>query len=137
VKDIRSALRQFLLDDPIVSGLVNGNRIFPVRLPQDETRVSVVYFAASETGDYHMQGDSGLGQTRIQVDSWAERPDQAVELANAVYDRLSGARATVTVGSDFVDIKGIFLANKRDLYDPIVKMTGVSRDYIIWYGASE
>jgi hypothetical protein len=137
MKDIRSALRTFLLADPAVSSLVGGQRIYPIRLEQDQTEPSVVYVKVSETGDYHMEGDSGLGQVRMQVDSWAERADVASELANAVYDRLSGARDTVTVGSDFVNIKGAFLANGRDDYDNIAKLYRISRDFIVWYGASE
>jgi hypothetical protein len=137
VKDIRSALRTFLLADPTVSSLVGGQRIYPIRLEQDQTEPSVVYIKVSETGDYHMQGDSGLGQVRMQIDAWAERTDVASELANAVYDRLSGASDIVSVGSDFVNIKGSFLANGRDDYDNIAKLYRVSRDFIIWYGASE
>ena len=137
MKDIRPALRQYLLDDPTVSGLVGGVRIHNTRLPQDQVSPSIVYVKVSETGDYHMQGDSGLGQVRMQVDAWAQNADAATELANAVYDRLSGARDTVTVGSDFVNIRGSFLANGRDDYDAVAKLYRVSRDYIIWYGASQ
>jgi hypothetical protein len=137
VKDIRPALRQFLLDDPTVSGLVGGVRIHNARLPQDQVAPSIVYVKVSETGDYHMEGDSGLGQVRMQVDSWAQNADAATELANAVYDRLSGAQEDVSVDSDFVRLKGVFLANGRDDYDAIAKLYRVSRDFIIWYGASE
>jgi Protein of unknown function (DUF3168) len=137
VKDVRPALRQFLLDDATVSGLVGGVRIHNTRLPQDQVSPSVVYTKVSETGDYHMEGDSGLGQVRMQVDAWAQNADAATELANAIHDRLSGARQDVTVGSDFVRLKGVFLANGRDDYDNIVKLYRVSRDFLIWYGASE
>jgi len=137
MKDIRVALRAYLLDDPVVSGLVSGTRIHHARLPQDQVEPSVVYVKVSETGDYHLAGDSGLGQVRMQVDSWAQNADAATDLANAVYDRLTGAKSIVGTSSDFVDIRGAFLANGRDDYDDITQLYRVSRDFIIWYGASQ
>lgn len=137
MKDLRPALRTYLLDDPVISGLVGGVRIHHARLPQNQVEPSVVYFKVSETGDYHMQGDSGLGQTRMQIDAWAQTSDAATELANAVYDRLSGAKPIVSIGSDFVNIKGSFLAAGRDDYDDVARMFRISRDFIVWYGASE
>lgn len=133
MKDIRPALRDYLLADPTVSGLVGGYRIHHARLPQDQVEPSVVYTKVSETGDYHLQGDSGLGQLRMQIDSWAQDSDSATVLANAVYDRLTGAKDVV----DSVNIKGVFLANGRDDYDSLTQLFRISRDFIIWYGASE
>lgn len=137
MKDIRPALRTYLLDDPVINGLVGGGRIHHIRLPQDQVEPSVVYVKVSETADYHLQGDSGLGQCRMQLDSWAQNADAATELANAVYDRLTGARDIITVGSDFVNLRGAFLANGRDDYDATAQLYRVSRDFILWYGASE
>lgn len=132
MRDIRSALRTFLLADPTVSGLVGGQRVHPVRLPQDQVEPSVVYNSISESGDYSMSGDSGLGRVRMQVDAWAQTSDAATLLANAVYDRLTGARDTV----DSVSIHGAFLDSGRDDYDDVTKLYRRSRDFIIWYGAS-
>ncbi len=136
MKDIRPALRSFLLADPVVSGLVGGVRIHNNRLPQNQVEPSVVYVKVSEIGDYHMAGDSGLGQIRMQIDVWALNSDGATELANAVYDRLTGAHGNISVDSDFVNLRGAFFAAGRDDYDDIAKMYRVSRDFIIWYGAS-
>lgn len=124
-------MRSFLLADPVVSGLVGGQRIHHVRLPQDQVDPSVVYVKVSETSDYNQAGDSGLSQVRMQIDSWAQNSDAATELANAVYDRLSG-------GHDIVNsttMRGIFLVNGRDDYDEVAQLYRISRDFIIWYGA--
>src|SRR5262245_59747961 len=137
MKDIRPALRTFLLNDPTVNGLVGGYRIHKARLPQDQVEPSVVYIKVSETGDYHLAGDSGLGQVRMQIDSWAQNSDAATELANAVYDRLTGARDTVDFDSQFINLRGVFLANGRDDYDEITQLFRASRDFILWYGASQ
>lgn len=137
MKDIRPALRTYLLADSTVNSLVGGERIHHARLPQNQVDPSVVYIKISETGDYHLAGDSGLGQMRMQIDSWAQSADAATALANAVYDRLTGARTSIDLGSpDFVDLRGAFLANGRDDYDEVAQLYRVSRDFILWYGAS-
>lgn len=133
MKDIRPALRTFLLDDPAVSALVGGSRIHHVRMPQDQVEPSVVYNKISEFGDYNMAGDSGLGHMRMQVDSWAQNADAATQLANAVYDRLTGAREVMSG----VTVRGVFLDSGRDDYDDVVKLFRSSRDFMIWYGASQ
>jgi hypothetical protein len=135
MKDIRPVLRTFLLGDPIVSGLVGGVRIHPNRLPQDQVEPTIVINRISEVGDYNMDGDSGLGNVRMQVDAWAQTADFANELANAVYDRLSGFRGTVVANSDAIDIQGVFLAQGRDDYDDVTQLSRVSRDFTIWYVA--
>jgi hypothetical protein len=133
MRDIRPALRSFLLADATVSGLVGGERIYHVRLPQGKVEPSAVYNKISEFGDYHMLGDSGLGHMRMQIDAWAQNADAAVELANAIYDRISGASGLM----DDVVVQGVFLDSGRDDYDAVTKMFRISRDFIIWYGAED
>jgi hypothetical protein len=133
MRDIRLALRTYLLADPTVSALVGGERIHTVRLPQDQVEPSVVYTKISEFGDYNMAGDSGLGHMRMQIDSWAQNADAATNLANAVYDRLTGARDVMST----INVRGIFLDSGRDDYDGVTKLYRSSRDFMIWYGASQ
>lgn len=132
MKDIRPVLRTFLLDDPTISGLVAGVRVHHLRLPQNQIDPSVVYLKVSETSDYHMQGDSGLSQMRMQIDAWAQSADTATQLANAVYDRLTGEKGTLAN----IDVRGVFLLNGRDDYDEIAKLYRISRDYDFWYGSN-
>ncbi len=133
MKDIRPALRSFLLEDPTISGLVGGSRIHSARLPQDQLDPSIVYHKISEIGDYDMDGDTSLGQMRMQIDAWALSNDIANQLANAVYDKLTGHRGIITFNSSTLDMKGAFLASGREDYDDIMKMFRVSRDFLIWY----
>jgi len=137
MKDIRPALRALLLGDATVSGLVGGVRIHVVRLPQGQRAASIVLSRISEGADYHMAGASGLAQTRMQVDSWAEDPDDAATLGNAVYDRLSGFRGPVSWGSnspqDEIQIGGIFFDQGREDFDDVSELYRMSRDYLIWY----
>lgn len=137
MNDIRMALRQLLLADATVSGLVGGYRIHTVRIPQGQTEPSVVLIRITEDGHYVMEGSAGISQTRMQVDCWATHADLAVQLANAVYDQLSGFRGAVAMGNnsppDSVELHGAFLQQGREDYDSTAELYRMSRDYIIWY----
>lgn len=137
MKDIRWALRALLLGDATVSGLVGGERIHPITLPQGQKRPSIVFNRISEGADYHMQGDSGLAETRMQIDSWAQTEAQSVELANAVYDTLSGHTGIVPFGTNSpqeeIRIHAIFMDTGREDFDASAELFRMSRDYIIRY----
>jgi Protein of unknown function (DUF3168) len=136
MKDIRPALRTFLLADPTISALVGGVRIHHLRLPQDQVAPSIVYLKVSETGDYHLASDSGLSQARIQLDAWAQSSDAATELANAVYDRMTGERGRIDYDATFVDVRAMFLIAGRDDYDEVNNLYRISRDFNVWYAAN-
>lgn len=129
VADLRSALRAFLLADAAISSAVGGARVFPVVVPQGETRASVVYARISGEGDYHTQGPSGLARPRYQIDAYAKTQDEAAALANLVQDRIDGYRGLM--GS--VPVQGVFLESERDDYHDAAKLHRVSRDYVIFY----
>lgn len=137
MKDIRGALRSFLLADATISGLVGGTRIYPGIVPQGITATSIVQNLISEGSDLTMDGRSGLGAARVQVDCWALSQNDAVVLANLVFDRLAGHRGTITFGSnspqDDVVVFGIIHEQGRDDYDPVALKHRRSRDYTVWY----
>lgn len=127
--DIRPALRTFLLADMDISDAVDGERIYPVVLPQGVTDPSIVYNRISAIGDHHMQGASGLTRTRMQVDAYATTHDAAASLADAIKEVLDGYRGLM--GS--VTVQGVFFDTEREDYQDDVKLYRVSRDYFIWY----
>lgn len=130
MKDIRPALREFLLGDSTIVGLVVA-RVFPTVLPQGTKLASIVYTRISGAGDYHMQGASGYVRPRIQIAAWAKDPDAAVTLANAVKTRLDGYSGDMGSGSNLVKVQGVFLLDEREMYDDQVQMFGVMRDFAI------
>ena len=136
MKDIRIAFRALVLSDPTVNSLCGG-RMFTVNLPEGERSPSLVYFRITDFSDYHMQGDSGLQRIFMQLDSWATKHDASVNLADAAHDAISGFRGRAVFSgnspADFVDIRGIFQTNGRDLFDDTVQMFRMSRDYQIAY----
>jgi hypothetical protein len=132
MKDIRLAFRALLLADTSVNALCDG-RVYPVQLPQNQRAPSLVYLRVFDFADYHMQGDCGLQRISMQLDSYADKHDNTVELADAAADALTGFRGRVTYGSEFIDIQGIFQNNGRDLHDDITQMFRMSRDFTIQY----
>jgi hypothetical protein len=131
MKDVRPALRAFLLGDTTLSGLVGGARVFPTVLPQGTKLASVVYTRISGQGDYHMQGRSGYVRPRIQVAAWAPKADDAIVLANVVKDRIDGYSGVMGSGGAAVNVQGVFQSDEREMYDDTVQMFGVMRDYFI------
>ena len=136
MKDIRLAFRTLLLSDPTVNAL-SGGRCYPVQLPENMRAPSLVYFRVSDFSDYHMQGDSGLQRISMQLNAWADKHDSAVALADAAHDVLSGFAGRVVYGGDspssFVDIRGVFQSNGRDLSDHETRMFNMSRDFTVYY----
>jgi hypothetical protein len=139
MKNIRAAVRALLLADSTVNSLVGGVRIHVVRLPQGQKDPSIVFNRINETGDYHMQGDSRLAQTRIQLDAWATRNDSACQLADAAYEVMTGFAGDVVWGSnsptETVTIMGTFLDQGREDFDQVAELFRMSRDYIVFYRA--
>jgi hypothetical protein len=130
VKDLRPALRAFLLGDTAIQVIVSG-RVFPMVLPQGERRASIVYNRISGDGDHTMDGATGLARPRYQIDCWAADPDQAAALSNLVKSRIDGYRGTMGSGADQVTVQGVFLANEGDGYDADSKLYRDRRDYFI------
>jgi hypothetical protein len=143
MKDLRPAIRTILLGDPAVAAAVSsGNspdlyRIYPGVLPQGITLPSLVQNLITEGIGYHMQGDDGLMISRVQIDAWALTQDLAVNLANLVFDRLSGYSGTVTYGTNSPQqtmvVRGVFHDSGRDDYDDTSKMFARRRDYFFWF----
>lgn len=134
MKDLRTALRGFLLADGTVSALCGG-RIYPARLPQGQVLTSLVYTRISGQGDNKMDGATGLSRPRMQIDAWSQSADSASALANAVKDRLDGYRgemAPANSPADPVFVQGVFFESERDGYDNDSQLYFVSRDYFIW-----
>ena len=135
LKDIRPALRLFLLADPAIAAAV-GTRMYPKILPQGQRSTSIVYNKISGIGHHHYQGTSGLGTPRYQIDVWAATPDDAANVANLIKERLDGYRGPMpNVGSpsDDVEVQGAFFESDREDYQADITMHRTSQDFIIWF----
>lgn len=137
MKDLRKALRAFMLADSTISAAVGGQRIYASILPQGQTAPSIVQNLVSDSSDYNMVRRSGLGLARMQIDCWAQQPEDCVSLAGLVVDRLSGHRGVIAYGSssppDSVDVQAIFHDQGHDDYDTTARLHTRRHDFIIWF----
>lgn len=131
MKDIRPALREFLLGDSNIGAAV-ASRVFPIKIPQGVKAANIVYTRISGVGDYDMQGPTGLSGPRYQLDAWAPLADDATALASLIKDRVDGFRGVMGSGENAVTVQGVFCSDERENYDDIAQLHRVSRDYFIW-----
>lgn len=137
MKDIRPALRSFLLADADISALV-GTRVYTIKMPQGVTADSLVFYRISGAGDYLMAGGlSGFFRQRIQIDAWCEDPDSANTLFNEVRECIDGYRGSMGTGGQEVTIQGVFLLNQGEDYDGEVEMYRVHGDFSFFYEENE
>ncbi len=137
MKDIRPGLFAYLAADSVIGALVTSggiSRIYPIRLPQGIKLASIVCTRISGEADYKMEGPTGYARPRWQIAAWAPGALDAGTLANAVMDALSGFKGVWGTGANSVEVQGVFAVDQHELYDDVVQMYGVSRDYFIHHG---
>lgn len=131
MKDIRKALRAFLLADAAIAALV-VDRVFAERIPQGKAGSGcIVHSLISGQGDYHMLGPSGLVGPRYQLAAWAPTIDAAVVIANLIKDRVDGYKGVMGSGGNAVTVQGVFCAGEQDSYDGAALLNCRSRDYFL------
>jgi len=134
--------RSFLAADAAITALVGTaptTRIYPLSLPQRPTLPALTYSWISATRIPVMDAPIGMASPRVQVDCWADTYLVAVELFEAVRQRLDGFKGTM--GSPGTLVHGAFLDSERDFYEATVEAgTGSGRgiyrrsaDYLIHY----
>lgn len=139
IKDLRLALRAFLLGDSTINTRVGGVRIFPNVIPQSVRSDCLVYQRISGIGDHHMQGPSGLMVARTQITAWSQGVDAAESLADLVKFRLDGFRGRMDSGgsppdSFGVKVQGCFYeTDNPPQFDQARAMHGVGRDYMVHF----
>lgn len=111
-----------------VSAIVQ-NRVSWVQRPQGSALPAIVLTLVSARRTYAMGGQSGLAESRVQVDCYGDKYGSTKLLGRAVADLLSGARTTI---GDTI-IEGAFLDGERDLYEDESKVFRNSQDFIIWH----
>ena len=131
---IEETLVTHILGDSGITALI-GDRIYPVVFPQDTPEnlfPALRYQVVSDAETYTMDGDSGLDNPRVQIDSYALEYSVMKNLSLLVRKRMSGFRGTVSGKV----IQGIFLDGERDLYESVNELVRAyrrSQDYTIWH----
>lgn len=99
-----------LLATPEVTAIV-ADRIFPDRLPDGSDFPLIVVQKVSGNGQYTMDGDAGIEDARVQIDSYSTVGSAAaVALKTAVRKKLSGLRNWRQSGAPCA-IEAVFVIN--------------------------
>ncbi|MGZ2455461.1 DUF3168 domain-containing protein [Rhizobium anhuiense] len=129
---MEAAIIALLLADARVKAIA-GDRVHFVRAPQGLPRPYGLLTVVSGTEDYTMQGASGLGSARMQIDGYGETYKSARDLVEAMLAVLSGFRGE----RSGVNFKGIFIDSRRDLpasdSGDVTPLFRRSADIIIWF----
>lgn len=103
----------FMLADVGIAALVS-TRIHWRERPQGGGLPDIILHNLGGPVDYHMQGPSGLNQSRIQIDCWSNVSlAQSLAVKRAVEASLSGLRATMSG----IEIQGMFIDAYNDAFD--------------------
>lgn len=136
MKDIRPALRAFLVADPAIEALVktgSTTRIYPIKMPQGVTATSIVYNDISAQTGLHNEGSDGLTSIRMQIAAWATTADAAQALALAIKNRLHGYAGLMGSGATEVNVQLARFDSWRDQDDTVANLRGKVADYFIDY----
>lgn len=136
MKDIRPALRAFLVADPAIEALVKSGsttRIYPIKIPQGVTGTSIVYNDISGQTGLHNEGSDGLSVNRVQIAAWATTADAAQALAIAIKARLHSYAGTMGTGGAQVNVQLVQFESWRDQDDTVANLRGKVSDYFVNY----
>lgn len=118
---LEQALFQKLTTDATVGPLVGNERVYPVIAPEPPVYPYICFPLVSQQRYSAMGADVSPRRRRVQVDCYAEDPDQAAALAAAVENALVRFSGTVNWGSGptagSLVIEDIYQLNLTDLFD--------------------
>lgn len=125
------AIRQLLLTDATLAGLVDSERIYSQRRWLDTAPPAIILSRISTNPTIHKGSVSNLDRVRIQVSIYAESPavaDQMGALVRSVLDRYSGTQTVSAVDYVFDLIR---FEDESDDYDDSAKINYKRQDYFV------
>ena len=130
---MEEALVSLLLNDSGLTSRVD-NRVYWARRPQDVSALPVItLFRVSAPRDYHMQGASGLVESRVQCDLFGAKYSETKLSARALMAAINGYSGTFS-GTQF---QRISIENERDTNetesDAGRHLFRTSIDLLIWH----
>lgn len=127
-----TVIQLLLAYQPLVA--LVGRRVTPALRDQGEPLPAVVFNLVDGQADVVHDGPSGLSESRIQIDAYAETWDEVKAVSRAVRDCLDGYAGTP---EDGVQIQAVLPLSVRDTppdgteADPTYR---VSMDFTVWAG---
>ena len=102
-------------------GTAAGARVYPLTAPDGVAKPYITYQRISSNSENVLSGDSGLTNTRLQIDVYATTYAQATSIAAQV-DALMSAWSVQNVS--------VLL---QDFFEGQVKLFRISHDYSLWH----
>lgn len=106
---IKQAMHAHITGSSLITD-ITGGRVYYRTAPQNVTEPYLTYQVIDATTEHHQGGSSGMGRTRLQVDSYSTDADEVESLATAVRMAVDGFRGT----SNETFINNATLENKID-----------------------
>ncbi|MDP2358017.1 MAG: DUF3168 domain-containing protein [Beijerinckiaceae bacterium] len=108
-----------------------SNRIHWLQRPQASAVPAVTLTRVSGVHNYHHGGDSGLMESRVQVDAWAKTFAGAKEVSRAIVAHLTGA----TFEQGGIRFQGAFVDGERDTFEADVNppLYRTTVDFMLWH----
>jgi hypothetical protein len=129
---VEVAIIDYLLAGSAVAAII-GTRIFPLTRPQGSALPALTVTRISGAPVYASDGEAGLLDARLQIDSYAETYTAAKDLAAAVTNRLSAVQDVVQSG---VTLIYVMLDSEQDLREggsgEFEYLFRVRQDFIVW-----
>lgn len=128
---MEGALIDLLLTDAPIAAVV-GTRVYPLRKPQAAEYPVIIVTRISGQPLYADEGEVGLQQARMQVDSQSVTYTEAKNLAQLVRTRLSAFSGV----HQTIDFSYIMLDEERDIAETGANAaeypTRIAMDFIVW-----
>lgn len=108
--------------EALISGATNaGPRVYPMTAPDGVAKPYITYQRVSANSENVLFGDSGLTNTRLQIDVFGKTYGEV--------DVLSQQVSTLMAGWSVQNVSVLMI----DGYEPDVKLFRVTSDYSIWH----
>ena len=120
-------LRLLVTTDAGVAALA-ADRVYTEVLPQSPALPAVVFTEVAGGEDYALDGPTGAGTRRVQVDAWAKTRAEATALGAALSAALSGHDGA----AGGLVVEGVFLLDERWDFDPATGLYRTGQDYEVW-----
>lgn len=105
----------------LLESTLAGDKVYPVVAPDAPVPPYIVYFVVASNAENVMSGDSGLVNTRVQVDVYARSYGDARAIALQI-DQLMAAWS----------VQNVSLLS-QDGYEDDVKLFRVTTDFSVWH----
>lgn len=119
-------LIDMMIADANVSAIA-GARIYEGKSPDAPKYPFVTVNKISGLRQYTNDGDAGIEDAVIQIDTWADTSwEKVVQLKDAIVTLFSGYKGAAAVsGEPHCRINSIFVMSDADMFDPATERAGV------------